>query len=333
MAAASSSWANFRVLYRWFCSYLDLVRRFIKIKNIDFMVIGYSGHFDVFVAKVLSKVRRLPLVFDAFLSLYDSVVLDRNVVRKGSVKARFLYYLDRYSCKLADLVLLDTNQHINYFVSEFGIPKEKFQRVLIGADDNIFSPKEREGKNDPFTVIHFGKYIPLHGMSYIIRAAEEIENRNIHFQLIGSGDEYESSVNLAKALKLNNIEFIEFLGQEELTHYIQNADVCLGIFGNTDKARRVVPNKVYEAMAMKKPVITGDSPAAGEILKHGENCFLCEMKDPHSIAEAILRLKSDEELRTKIAEGAYITYKTYCSPSVLGRELKRKLLQNHDPTS
>ena len=328
MAAASSSWANFRVLYRWFFAYLDLIRRFIAIKEIDFMVVGYSGHFDVFVAKLLSTVRRVPLVFDAFLSLYDSLVIDRKVVKKGSMKCKFLYYVDKYSCKLADIVLLDTNQHIDYFVSEFGLPREKFQRILIGADEKIFYPIEKEEKNNPFTVIHFGKYIPLHGMPYIIRAAKELENQNIHFQLIGSGDEYGSSVKLAEELKLKNVEFIEFLDQEELRAYIHNADVCLGIFGNTDKARRVVPNKVYETMAMKKPVITGNSQAASEIMKDGENCLLCRMEDPHAIAEAILRLKTEEGLQKKIAKGGYSTFKYYCSPSALGKELRHILFQN-----
>jgi glycosyltransferase involved in cell wall biosynthesis len=69
-------------------------------------------------------------------------------------------------------------------------------------------------------------------------------------------------------LELQNVEFIEFLEQKELTQYIHHADICLGIFGETEKAKRVIPNKVYEAMAMKKPVITGNSPAAREFLKN-----------------------------------------------------------------
>ena len=65
---------------------------------------------------------------------------------------------------------------------------------------------------------------------------------------------------------------------------------------------------------MKKPIITGNSQASKEIMKDGENCLLCRMEDPHAIAEAILRLKTDDGLQKKIAEGGYATFKSYCSP-------------------
>ncbi|MFC1852171.1 glycosyltransferase [candidate division CSSED10-310 bacterium] len=322
MAAASSSWVNVKVLWRWFGAYVTLLRRFSAVTDVDALIIGYSGHFDVFVAKILSKWRSVPLVFDAFLSLYDSLVFDRKVVRKGSFKARLIYAVDKYSCWLADIVLLDTEQHIDYFVHEFGLAREKFRRIFIGANDSIFFPLERERQDHPWTVIHYGKYIPLHGMTYIIRAARELEDRKIQFQLIGSGEEYETTVKLAAELKVQNIEFLEFVEQPELPSFIHQADICLGIFGDTDKARRVVPNKVYEAMAMKKPVITGNSPAAQEILSHGENCFLCEMSNHLALAQAIKTLINDVEQQQKIASGGYDTYQKYCSPAALGKEMK-----------
>ncbi len=52
------------------------------------------------------------------------------------------------------------------------------------------------------------------------------------------------------------------------------------------------------------------------------------MKDSHAIAEDVLRLKSDEGLRRKIAKGGYSTFKYYCSPSALGKELRHILFQN-----
>ena len=140
VAAASSGWANLKILHRWFFAYLLLIKRFAAIKDVDILFIGYSGHFDVFVAFILCKLKKVPMVFDAFLSLYDSLVFDRKVVKKDSLKATLLYYLDKYACSLADLVLLDTDQHIDYFFSQFNLPKEKFRRIFIGADDAVFSP-------------------------------------------------------------------------------------------------------------------------------------------------------------------------------------------------
>lgn len=327
--AASSRWSNIQLLTKIFSGYLNIAKHFLTLKNIDFMIVGYSGHFDVFVAKILCKINKVPLIFDAFLSLYDSLVMDRKIVKAGSLKARVLYFVDRYSCKLADFVLLDTNAHIDFFAGKFGAPHNKFRRILIGADDTVFSQKEKqETISNPFTVLHFGKYIPLHGMPYIVKAARKLENDNVYFRLIGSGDEYETTVSLAKELKVQNIEFIDFVQQDQLVKYIDQADICLGIFGDTDKAKRVVPNKVYECFAMAKPVITGDSPAARELLSHGKNCVLCEMENADAMADAILCLKKHSDLRARIARNGYEFYKENCSPPVLGQHVMQ-LLQNY----
>ena len=76
---------------------------------------------------------------------------------------------------------------------------------------------------------------------------------------------------------------------------IVEADLCLGIFGNTDKAKRVIPNKVYECLAVGKPVITADTPAIRELFEDGELVFV-SVADHISLAKAIMALKNDESL-------------------------------------
>ena len=306
-------------------AYLKLFLRFLLLKKIDVIIIGYTGHIDVFIGKILSKLKGIPLVFDAYLSLHDSLICDRKVINKSSLKAYLLHGIDKYSCKLADVVLLDTNEHIEYFVREFGIPKTKFRRIYISADDNIFHfngiVKSQTQPNKIFKVLHFGKYIPLHGLQYVLQAAEILENDSILFQFIGSGQEYPSIRSTAEALSLKNIEFIEFIPQSLLVDYIQEADICLGIFGDTEKAKRVIPNKIYECIAMKKAVITGNSPAIRELFIHGKNIWLCEMANAKSLAEAILFLKQNNDIVNGIASNAYNLYKECLAPKYIGKEI------------
>lgn len=323
---ASSGWLDIRLILRWIIIYLKLIVRFFKQKKVNFIIVGYSGHFDVFVAKFVSIISKTPLVFDAFLSLYEAFVVDRPTIKPNSIKAKLLYLVDKYSCKLADIVLLDTDEHINYFCNTFNLKREKFIRSFIGANDEVFYPRKLINKKDKFIVLHFGRYIPLHGLKYIIQAAKELEGYNdIYFQLIGEGEEYSTTVKLANELKLKNIEFIKYVLPEKLIDYIAYADICLGIFGDTDKAKRVIPNKVYEALAMRKPVITGNSAAANELLKDKENCILCEMANPKAIANAILLLKNTPNLREKIAENGYKLFITTASSQILGRQIKEIL--------
>lgn len=126
---------------------------------------------------------------------------------------------------------------------------------------------------------------------------------------------------LSKSLSLKNVKFIGRVSYDELPEYLINADICLGIFGNNKKAKRVVTNKVYEILAMGKPLITGNSEASREILKNKENAILCEMGNPKSLASAILELKNDENLRNKIAKNGYILYKDNFTPKIIGKNV------------
>jgi glycosyltransferase involved in cell wall biosynthesis len=106
---------------------------------------------------------------------------------------------------------------------------------------------------------------------------------------------------------------------------IREADLCLGIFGETGKASRVVPNKVYEAMAAGRPVITGDSPAARELLTNGTDCLLCRRGDPEALAEAIMLLRSDEALAERLALAGRRLFQEKASPVMIGRKLVERL--------
>jgi len=107
---------------------------------------------------------------------------------------------------------------------------------------------------------------------------------------------------LAQELNLTNVTFTGFKPVEELIDDIANADVCLGIFGTTDKADRVIPHKAYEIICMGKPLITGSSTAARAVFKDGENALLSARGNPNDLAEKILMLKNDPNLRESIAK-------------------------------
>jgi len=223
---------------------------------------------------------------------------------------------------LADLALLDTEEHIKYFCRTFNLPASKFRRSFVGANEDFYGVRPVHRPEGPFTVLHFGTYIPLHGINYILRAAKNLERHaDISFRLIGSGKEYAPAVKLAGELKLEKVKFIAFKDMQSLLEEIARASVCLGIFGDTEKALRVIPNKVFLSLAAAKPVITGDSPAARELLENGRDCLLCEMGSPEAIAKAVLRLHNDAALAGKISVNGYELFKKKASAEMLGREL------------
>jgi len=319
------------LLWRVLHTYLRLLRRYIRIGDYDVMVVGYAGHFDIFLAKLLTIFSGKPLVFDALLSLTETIVEDRGLAPRGSLLAHLAYLVDKYSCRLADLVLLDTQAHMQHFHRDFGAGLDKLRQVPVGADEVYCRDSSSSGnEGDPFRVLYFGQYIPLHGVNYIVQAAKILEEHaDIRFELVGDGQTYEEVFSLAQRLQVRNVTFHrEWFSPENLiAGFIRPADVCLGIFGDSAKARRVVPIKVFVALAMGKPVITGDSPAARELLTHGADAILCEMANPQALAQAILLLKNDRSLRERIAAQGHLLFQQKFSSQVIGATVKNYLAE------
>ncbi len=270
----------------------------------DLFFVGYIGHLDVLFLTLFNKIfgRKTRIVFDAFLSLYDTVVGDRGMVKEGTVLARLLFWIDKTACQWADAVLLDTDAHRDFFAKMFHLPREKMFRVLASADPDLFIPRERKNENEPFRVLFIGKYTPLQGIEHIVEAAAILnKEKEIRFTFIGKGQVYDRIRRTVAGKKLENIEFIEWVKYECLPKYIAQADVCLGIFADSEKACRVIPNKVFQSLAMAKPVITGRTAACAEALEDGKDAILCNPADPVDLAGKILNLKQNQRLGEQVS--------------------------------
>ena len=312
---------------------------FSKCRNVDVIIVGYIGQLDIFFLKalLLFKKNKPKILFVPLVSLYDTAIADRGLSGRNNLFAKILFYIDKFSFKMADLVVFDTNEHINYISNLFSLDKSKFERVWVGADEDAFYPQcspTDKGKNYPppdkgglggvkFTVLFIGKYIPLHGLEYIIKAAKLLESeKDIKFRIIGSGQLDEEIMDLRKKLDIKNIDFIEWVEYNELVNEINKADVILGIFGGTNKSLRVIPNKVFQAVACKKAVVTGDSLAIKELFINRKNILLCENRDVESLKKAILELRDDDRLRDKIAEGGYEVFRGGLGCRETGKRIK-----------
>jgi len=297
-----------------------LLNYLLTAKNCDLIIVGFYGQLLLPFVRLFT---RRNIIFDMYIATYDTMVHDRNVTKPGSLMAKIFYLSDRLSCLLANKIILETHDHILDFSNKFKIAQNKFERIFLATDDSVVYPKQIKKQTEQFLVHFHGEYAPFHGVQYIIKAAHILQKENVYFQIIGKGITSERDQQLARDLGLTNITFIEWLPFEELADYMSMADVCLGIFGDNDRTLRVTTNKVIEAIAVKKPLITGKNEPVQELLTHGESVLLCERANPESLAEAILSLRDNEALRNKIAEGGYSVFKKLCTNKKLGKEFKR----------
>jgi glycosyltransferase involved in cell wall biosynthesis len=283
----------------------SLARR--RADDADVVLVGYPGHFDMPAAKRAARGR--PVVFNPLVSLHDTLVGDRARFRPHSPAAGILRAVDNGAFRGADLVVADTEAHAAFFRQAFGLPEERVAVALVGADEPLFRP----GWHPPeqFHVLFVGKLIPLHGLETILAAAALVPE--IPFRVVGDGQ-------LAGLLdgRPANVDHVPWIPYEELPDAYRGAGCALGIFGTGDKAARVIPNKVFQALACARPVITADTPAARELLSDGTDALLVPAGDAEALAVAVRRLAADDALAERVARAARETFEAHASEDVLG---------------
>jgi glycosyltransferase involved in cell wall biosynthesis len=280
----------------------------------DAVIVGYPGHLDVAAAHRVAK--GAPVVFNAMVSLFDTLVDDRARFRRGSLQARVLLAVDRRAFAQADVVVADTDVHADFLAELAGIPRSRVKSCFIGAEDDLFRPLWR--LPEEFSVLFVGKLIPLHGMETVLEAARRLPN--VRFVVIGSGQLDEA---LASAPA--NVQRKSWLPYAALPDAYAAAGCALGIFGTSGKAGRVIPNKAFQALACGTPLITADSPAARELLTNEEDALLVPSGDPAALAAAVARLASNPRLAQHLSARGLETYRRAASEEALGLRWQRVL--------
>jgi glycosyltransferase involved in cell wall biosynthesis len=308
-------------------TYALLTIRYLLVKPHDIIMVGYIGHWDVLVAKVLALLFGRTLVFDAFVSIHDSVVNDRRLLTPSSWKARLLFGLERFVYRLCDLILMDTHEHARYLSDTFAIPLDRIAVIPLGVDEDVFFPKAAEWPSSCFTVLHYSYCAPLHGSLFVVDAAAALADRpDIRFQLVGDGQQRREAQRVASARGLSSVAFTQIVPPQELAQRIAQADVCLGVFGTSEKVGRVIPNKVLQAMAMKKPVVTARSAAVERYFTDKIHLLYCEAGSGAAIAAAVVALKDDPALRESLAAEGHRRWRELFSGASVKAALEKALL-------
>src|SRR5690606_6009890 len=148
----------------------------------------------------------------------------------------------------------------------------------------------------------YAEYTPLHGGEHVLDAAKRLQDLGapVAFELIGDdGPFFERLKEQAVALGLRNVAFHGYVPEAELVRRAHAADVCLGVFGDGAKAQRVVPNKVWQCLAMARPLITAATPSTCRVFEPGRDLLTVPPADGAALADAIEQLRADPELRQR----------------------------------
>jgi glycosyltransferase involved in cell wall biosynthesis len=290
------------------------IEALLKAYHADAIYIMAMNNSTIALALILKRLYNIPIIVDFYISLYDTRVRDRKVVAENSKQAKKLKALDRLLIEKSDILIHPSKHELKYIADLVGANLD-FAKVkilpLITEKKPLANPIA--APDGVFRLCWWGTYIPIHGLDKIIATLDILNHRGFKFRLDifgvpGVGDDFykqmAKEMNLWSEVCFHEKEtFANGQLQNYLTHY---CDLALGIFGDSDKAKNAVANKVIDALAMQLPILTMESLALWEFFQPGE-IFTCA-NSPESIADKIVEIAADPVKRIAQAKAGYTRY-------------------------
>ena len=256
----------------------------------DAVLVGYLGHFDVVLARMLFP--RRTIVLDHMVSAAGTA---RDRGSAGGVVQRLLRTLDRLATACADIVVVDTDEHRAALPTDGA--RAKAVVALIGAPAEWFAarPATHDSAHaGPMSAAFFGLYTPLQG-AVTIGAALPLLGDDVAVTMVGRGQDLAAT--RAAADGARHVRWHDWVEPEELPALVAAHDVCIGIVGTTPKGAAVVPNKVFQGAAAGCAIVTSDTRPQRDLL--GDAAVLIPAGDAGALAKALLDMAHD---RARLAE-------------------------------
>lgn len=291
---------------------------------------------EVLAARMMGK----RIVVDYYVSHYDSIVMDRKACREKSLRGRVLLLKEQLLIRVADRLIFLNQSESNYYLSVVGMDICRTKTLVLPLcvdymqEAMVESSKKKQKStrldDQRYCVCWWGSYIPLHGLDKLITAMSLLESSDIILYIFGDNESTSTpykhlveQMDLSSRVSFDNSK--TFINGKLGPWLDENCDLAVGNFGNSDKAKTVLVNKVVDSLALKLPCLTMHTKAASELLDQYDCLNYCE-NNPQDIAQALDFLSScDESTGEKIQRG-YQAYLDIFSPKAFRKGFVDSLL-------
>jgi len=287
----------------------------------DVIIATSPQFFTTWTAWALSKIKGKPWIFE-LRDLWPESIKTVGAMKQGKA-IDILEKIELGLYKNADRVIAVTDAFKTNLVAR-GIKTDKIDVVTNGSNMELFYPRAKdkellkklklEGK---FVIGYIGTHGMAHSLDFIVQSLSKIKDKKIHFLFIGDGAMKKKVVKLAEKLHLTNITFLDSVSKNDVPRYMSVIDVSLAPLKREDNFKNVIPSKIFEASAMKKPTLLGVEGQAQEIVEKYDAGICFEPENEKDFIEKIGQIQNDV-LYKKLQKGC----------EKLATDFDRKLLAN-----
>ncbi len=256
--------------------------------------------------------RRRPAVFEV-RDLWPESAIDTGVIQPGRL-ANMLYRLERKAYRRANWINVLTPAFEKALVNKKSVDPQKISMIPNGADLDIMVPGERDnhvrerlGLDGKFVVSYFGAHGRANRVSQLLDVADRLKDSHpdVRIMLVGDGMEKKQAVEDARQRGLDNVIFVDSVPKEQVSDYINASDVCTAVLMRNDTFKTVYPNKVFDYMSCKRPIIIAIDGVARKLVEDAGAGFFAEPEDPDAFVDALLKMKNDPEGMRRMGESGY----------------------------
>jgi colanic acid biosynthesis glycosyl transferase WcaI len=264
------------------------------------LLVGLSGWW-------LARCKRSRFVLEV-RDLWPESLAAVGVGNADSLMYRALARIAGFLYRNSDHIVVVTPAFKEYLIKHWRVAPQKISVVENGVEAETFSPKAESnlrtelGADGKFVVSYIGTMGNAHGLEALVEAAVQLQNSapGVLFLLVGEGAEKEALVSLARSRGLANLRFVDQQSREKIPAYICASDACVVLLKKNEIFKTVIPSKMLEFMSCARPVILGVEGQARKILEEADAGIFIEPENPSELAEAVLRLSGDQQLREKL---------------------------------
>ena len=257
--------------------------------------------------------KRLPWVLE-IRDLWPESILAVGAV-KNKLLIRFLSALERFAYRKADHIVPVTQAFRRYMLAK-GVPAEKITVIRNGVDLAFFDSRasgealraelKLQGK---FIASYVGTHGMAHGLETLLDAAQLLRDHpDIALLMVGDGAERERLAKLREERGLTNVVMLPQQPKERMPEIWALSDASLVLLKKMLLFETVIPSKIFESMAMEKPIVLGVGGEAKEIVEEARAGIVVEPENAAALATGILELAQDpQRVRALGAHGrAYV---------------------------
>jgi glycosyltransferase involved in cell wall biosynthesis len=280
---------------------------------------------DAATAAAWARARGVPILFDPLISAWDKQVFERGKFAEDSTEAQELLTWEQGLFRRMDMIVADTGPHAAFFAQRFGLAMDRLAVIPVGAEESLFEPAPPDHAHQgPVEVLFYGSFIGLQGPEVIVEAAKLYDGPPVSWHLLGAGPLLADC--RAAAQGLENVVFEPWTDYARLPARIHDADILLGVFGASEKAGRVIPNKVYQALACGRPVITRRSDAYGQDLDRPDSGIaFVPPGDAGALAKAVANWASARDHLPDLSASAIASYGCHFGNAAVREQLRAAL--------